>query len=99
MFDGLVMRKSITATELSSSSGAVRTLRILPGNSIRSPRCIRKMLVIVHLHRHGAHFKQYVRRIGDAEVDHGDGAILIQRRGAHLEDLARQFNPVAAPLD
>src|SRR5262249_39846679 len=43
MLEGLVMRKSMTATELSSSSGAVRTLRILPGSSIRSPRCIRKI--------------------------------------------------------
>src|SRR5260370_29344368 len=53
-------------------------------------------LIIVHLHGYGAHLEQYVGGIGHAEIDHHDRAVLIQRRGAHLEDLARKFDPVAA---
>jgi hypothetical protein len=29
-------------------------------------------------------------------IGNSDGTVLIERRGAHLQDLARQFNPVAA---
>ena len=53
-------------------------------------------LIIFHLHGHGAHFELHIGGIGDAEIDHGDGALLIERRGAHLQDLAGKFDPVAA---
>src|SRR5579863_1299093 len=37
---GLVKRKSSTTTELFSSSGAVRTFRMLPVSPTRAPRCM-----------------------------------------------------------
>src|ERR1039458_7053710 len=43
MPEGLLTRKSRTATELSSSSEAVRTLRMAPGSWMTSPRCMKKI--------------------------------------------------------
>jgi len=47
-----------------------------------------------------AHLELVIRRVGDAEIDHRGGALLVERSGADLEDLSGQLDmPTALHVD
>ena len=51
---------------------------------------------VFHGNRHVAHRKWIIGYIGETEIQHGHRAVLIERRGADLEDPALQFDVGAA---
>src|SRR3954454_20567953 len=48
---------------------------------------------------HGADHEAHVGRVGDAEIDHGNTAVLVERRGPHLEEASHQADARAALHD